>query len=127
MDLYDKLDRAVTKAFQPNALDKIIVGIAKPIEAGKLEDSLIVELNDRICRKQRSAPKGFYWDIEVTDKIYREQTSLPKKFDWLMFSFIAFALSLLLYKIFLDFDSILIRIISVIMYIAICIGGGMIL
>ena len=106
MDLYDKLDRAVTKAFQPNALDKIIVGIAKPIDIERL--------------------KGVYLK-EVTDKIYREQTSLPKKFDWLMFSFIAFALSLLLYKIFLDFDSILIRIISVIMYIAICIGGGMIL
>ena len=103
MDLYDKLDRAVTKAFQPTPLDKIITGIAKPIDIERL--------------------KGIYIK-EVTDKIYREQTSLPKKFDWLTFSFIAFALSLLLYKIFLDFDSILIRIISVIVYIAICIGGG---
>ena len=103
MDLYDKLDRAVTKAFQPTPLDKIITGIAKPIEAGKLEDSLIVELNDRICRKRRSAPREFSWEIFIIS---------------------AAAFSVFLYKIFLDFDSILIRIISVIVYIAICIGGG---
>ena len=103
MDLYDKLDRAVTKAFQPNALDKIIVGIAQPIDIERL--------------------KGVYLK-EVTDKIYREQTSLPKKFYWEIFIISATALSLLLYKIFLDFDSILIRIISIIVYIAICIGLG---
>ena len=56
MDLFNKIDRALSKINQPTPLDKIITGIAKPIEAGKLEDSLLVELNDRICRKRRSAP-----------------------------------------------------------------------
>ena len=103
MDLYDKLDRAVTKAFQPNALDKIIVGIAKPIEAGKLEDSLIVELNDRI---------------------YRKQTSLPKKFYWEIFIILALGFVAVLYGLFSEYDNIFIRIIGVIISIAICIGGG---
>ena len=103
MNIFNKIDRALSKINQPTPLDKIITGIARPIEAGKLEDSLIVELNDRICRKRRSAPKEFYWDMCI---------------------FLALLLSYFLYKIFLDFDSILIRIISVIVYIAICIGGG---
>lgn len=103
MNIFNKIDRALSKINQPTPLDKIITGIARPIEAGKLEDSLIVELNDRICRKQRSAPKGFYWDIVLI---------------------IALCFSAPLIAIFLGTDSILMRIISVIVYIAICIGGG---
>ena len=103
MDLYDKLDRAVTKAFQPNALDKIIVGIAKPIDIERL--------------------KGVYLK-EVTDKIYREQTSLPKKFSWDIALIIALCFSVSLIGAFLVFDSLIARIISVIVYIAICIWGG---
>ena len=106
MNIFNKIDRALSKINQPTPLDKIITGIARPIEAGKLEDSLIVELNDRICRKQRSAPKGFYWDIVLI---------------------IALCFSAPLIAIFLGTDSILMRIISVIVYIAICIGGGIVL
>ena len=103
MDLYDKLDRAVTKAFQPTPLDKIITGIARPIEAGKLKNSLIVELNDRI---------------------YRKQTSLPKKFYWEIFIILALGFVAVLYGLFSEYDNILIRIIGFIISIVICIGGG---
>ena len=106
MDLYDKLDRAVTKAFQPNALDKIITGIARPIDADKLKEEMVVKVNN---------------------KIYIEQTSLTKKIYWNIVLIIALCFSAPLIAIFLGTDSILIRIISVIVYIAICIGGGMVL
>ena len=104
MDLYDKLDRAVTKAFQPTPLDKIITGIAKPIEADKLKEEMVVKVND---------------------KIYIEQTSPPKIFSWEVFFVLGLSFFLTVIGVFLVFDSLIVRIISVIAYIAICIGGGM--
>ena len=103
MDLYDKLDRAVTKAFQPTPLDKIITGIAKPIEADKLKEEMVVKVND---------------------KIYIEQTSPPKIFSWEVFFVLGLSFFLTVIGVFLVFDSLIVRIISVIAYIAICIGGG---
>ena len=44
----NKFKNFVKKIVQPTPLDKIIRGIAKPLEAGKLEDSLIIELNEKI-------------------------------------------------------------------------------
>ena len=103
MNIFNKIDRALSKINQPTPIDKIITGIARPIDADKLKEEMVVKVND---------------------KIYIEQTSLTKKFSWEIFIISAAAFSVFLYKIFLDFDSILIRIISVIVYIAICIGGG---
>ena len=103
MNIFNKIDRALSKINQPTPLDKIITGIARPIDADKLKEEMVVKVNDKIYIEQTNAPKEFYWDMCI---------------------FLALLLSYFLYKIFLDFDSILIRIISVIVYIAICIGGG---
>ena len=99
----NKFKKFVEKIVQPTPLDKIIRGIAKPLEAGKLEDSLIIELNEKICRKRRTP---------------------PPKFLWIIFYTFAFAFAFMLYAVFLEFDNIFIRIIGIILYIGICIGGG---
>ena len=103
MNIFNKIDRALSKINQPTPLDKIITGIARPIDADKLKEEMVVKVND---------------------KIYIEQTSLTKKFYWNIALIIALCFSAPLIAIFLGTDSILIRIISVIVYIAICIGGG---
>ena len=103
MNIFNKIDRALSKINQPTPLDKIITGIARPIDADKLKEEMVVKVND---------------------KIYIEQTSLTKKFYWDIVLIIALCFSAPLIAIFLGTNSILIRIISVIVYIAICIGGG---
>ena len=99
----NKFKNFIKKIAKPNVLEKIIVGIVKPLEAGKLEDSLIIELNEKICRKRRTP---------------------PPKFLWIIFYTFAFAFAFMLYAVFLEFDNIFIRIIGIILYIGICIGGG---
>ena len=98
----NKFKNFIKKIAKPNVLEKIIVGIVKPLEAGKLEDSLIIELNEKICKKQRSAPREFHWNETF----------------WaaLCFSPMIF--------IFLKNDSILLNIMGIIVYLCICIAMG---
>ena len=98
----NKFKKFLKKITKPTPLDKIIIGKAKPLEAGKLEDSLIIELNEKICKKQRSAPREFHWNETF----------------WaaLCFSPMIF--------IFLKNDSILLNIVGIIVYLCICIAMG---
>ena len=98
----NKFKKFLKKIVQPTPLDKIIRGIAKPLEAGKLEDSLIIELNEKICKKQRSAPREFHWNETF----------------WAALCF-----SPMIY-IFLKNDSILLNIVGIIVYLCICIAMG---
>ena len=98
----NKFKNFIKKIAKPNVLEKIIVGIVKPLEAGKLEDSLIIELNEKICKKQRSAPREFHWNETF----------------WAALCF-----SPMIY-IFLKNDSILLNIVGIIVYLCICIAMG---
>ena len=99
----NKFKKFLKKITKPTPLDKIIIGIAKPLEAGKLEDSLIIELNEKICRKQRSAPKEFHLDIFIV-----------------MF-FMCFPL---LFIPFMLFKSIIIFFLCIILYLPLCFLAG---
>ena len=103
MNIFNKIDRALSKINQPTPLDKIITGIARPIDADKLKEEMVVKVND---------------------KIYIEQTSLTKKFSWEIFIILALGFVAVLYGLFSEYDNIFIRIIGLIISIAICIGGG---
>uniref|UniRef100_UPI0028D77C94 hypothetical protein n=1 Tax=Capnocytophaga sputigena TaxID=1019 RepID=UPI0028D77C94 len=98
----NKFKKFLKKITKPTPLDKIIIGKAKPLEAGKLEDSLIIELNEKICKKQRSAPREFHWNETF----------------WAALCF-----SPMIY-IFLKNDSILLNIVGIIVYLCICIAMG---
>ena len=104
----NKFKNFLKKITKPTPLDKIIIGKAKPLEANKLEDSLIIELNEKICKKQRSAPREFHWDETF----------------WM-----ALCLSPMLYGVFWEFDNTFIRFLSIVLYVCICMvwGGGVLI
>ena len=86
-----------------DVLDKIIKEKPKSFDMDKLKDDMVVEVND---------------------KVYREQTSLEKKFSWIFFIPSVIGFSFILIGILLNYGDVFIHIISVIIYIIICVGAG---
>ena len=78
-------------------LDKIIKEKPKSFDMDKLKDAMVVEVND---------------------KVYREQKSLPREFSWI-FCF-CFAFIFMPIGVFYNIE----RIVSIIIYIIICVGAG---
>ena len=98
----NKFKKFLKKITKPTPLDKIIIGKAKPLDTEKLEGNMVLEVNDKIYREQMSDPQIFRWN----------QTFLAA----LCFSPMIF--------IFLKNDSILLNIVSTIVYLCICIAMG---
>ena len=86
-----------------DVLDKIIKEKPKSFDMDKLKDAMVVEVND---------------------KVYREQKSLPREFSWIFFIIFTIGFSFILIGILLNYGDVIIRIISVIIYIIICVGAG---
>ena len=86
-----------------DVLDKIIKETPKSFDMDKLKDDMVVEVND---------------------KVYREQTSLEKKFSWIFFITSAFVFIPMIIGAFYNTERESILIISVIIYIIICVGAG---
>ena len=100
MNKFKKILKKITK---PTPLDKIIIGKAKPLDTEKLEGNRVIEINDKIFRKRMSDSKIFRWN-EV-------------------FS-VALIFSPIIFLIFFKSDSILLDIVSIIVYIGLCLLGG---
>ncbi|MFK8268641.1 hypothetical protein, partial [Capnocytophaga cynodegmi] len=49
------------KKLEPKPLEKIITGVARPISADKLRELMIVEINDKVYREQKSPDRKFSW------------------------------------------------------------------
>ena len=86
-----------------DVLDKIIKETPKSFDMDKLKDDMVVEVND---------------------KVYREQTSLEKKISWIFFITSAFVFIPMIIGAFYNTERESILIISVIIYIIICVGAG---
>ena len=82
-------------------LDKIIKEKPKSFDMDKLKDAMVVEVND---------------------KVYREQKSLPREFSWI-FCF-CFAFIFMPIGVFYNTENGIERIVSIIIYIIICVGAG---
>ena len=82
-------------------LDKIIKETPKSLDMNKLKDAMVVEVND---------------------KVYREQKSLPREFSWI-FCF-CFAFIFMPIGVFYNTENGIERIVSIIIYIIICVGAG---
>ena len=82
-------------------LDKIVKERPKSFDMDKLKDAMIVEVND---------------------KVYREQKSLPREFSWI-FCF-CFAFIFMPIGVFYNTENGIERIVSIIIYIIICVGAG---
>ena len=82
-------------------LDKIIKEKPKSFDMDKLKDVMVVEVND---------------------KVYREQKSLPREFSWI-FCF-CFAFIFMPIGVFYNTENGIERIVSIIIYIIICVGAG---
>jgi len=82
-------------------LDKIVKERPKPFDMDKLKDVMVVEVND---------------------KVYREQKSLPREFSWI-FCF-CFAFIFMPIGVFYNTENGIERIVSIIIYIIICVGAG---
>ena len=82
-------------------LDKIIKETPKSFDMDKLKDAMVVEVND---------------------KVYREQKSLPREFSWI-FCF-CFAFIFMPIGVFYNTENGIERIVSIIIYIIICVGAG---
>ena len=82
-------------------LDKIIKETPKYLDMNKLKDAMVVEVND---------------------KVYREQKSLPREFSWI-FCF-CFAFIFMPIGVFYNTENGIERIVSIIIYIIICVGAG---
>ena len=81
---------------------------------------------DKIVKER---PKSFDMDklkavmvVEVNDKVYREQKSLPREFSWI-FCF-CFAFIFMPIGVFYNTENGIERIVSIIIYIIICVGAG---
>ena len=77
----------------------------------------------------KERPKSFDMDqlkdamvVEVNDKVYREQKSLPREFSWI-FCF-CFAFIFMPIGVFYNTENGIERIVSIIIYIIICVGAG---
>ena len=99
----NKFKKIVEKIVQPTPLDKIIRGIAKPLEADKLKENMV---------------------LEVSDKVYREQTSAPKEFHLDVFIVMFFMCFPLLFITFMLFKSIIIFFLCIILYLPLCFLAG---
>ena len=84
-------------------LDKIVKERPKSFDMDKLKDAMVVEVND---------------------KVYREQKSLPREFSWIFFIIFTIGFSFILIGILLNNENVIIHIISIIIYIIICVGAG---
>ena len=84
-----------------DVLDKIIKETPKSFDMDKLKDAMVVEVND---------------------KVYREQKSLPREFSWI-FCF-CFAFIFMPIGVFYNTENGIERIVSIIIYIIICVGAG---
>ena len=82
-------------------LDKIVKERPKSLDMNKLKDAMVVEVND---------------------KVYREQKSLPREFSWI-FCF-CFAFIFMPIGVFYNTENGIERIVSIIIYIIICVGAG---
>ena len=82
-------------------LDKIVKERPKSFDMDKLKDAMVVEVND---------------------KVYREQKSLPREFSWI-FCF-CFAFIFMPIGVFYNTENGIERIGSIIIYIIICVGAG---
>ena len=82
-------------------LDKIVKERPKSFDMDKLKDAMVVEVND---------------------KVYREQKSLPREFSWI-FCF-CFAFIFMPIGVFYNTENGIERIVSIISYIIICVGAG---
>ena len=82
-------------------LDKIVKEKPKSFDMNKLKDAMVVEVND---------------------KVYREQKSLPREFSWI-FCF-CFAFIFMPIGVFYNTENGIERIVSIIIYIIICVGAG---
>ena len=82
-------------------LDKIVKERPKSFDMDKLKDVMVVEVND---------------------KVYREQKSLPREFSWI-FCF-CFAFIFMPIGVFYNTENGIERIVSIIIYIIICVGAG---
>ncbi|WP_314298420.1 hypothetical protein [Capnocytophaga gingivalis] len=82
-------------------LDKIVKEKPKSLDMNKLKDDMVVEVND---------------------KVYREQKSLPREFSWI-FCF-CFAFIFMPIGVFYNTENGIERIVSIIIYIIICVGAG---
>ena len=82
-------------------LDKIVKERPKSFDMDKLKDAMVVEVND---------------------KVYREQKSLPREFSWI-FCF-CFAFIFMPIGVFYNTENGIERIVSIIIYIIICVGAG---
>ena len=82
-------------------LDKIVKEKPKSFDMDKLKDAMVVEVND---------------------KVYREQKSLPREFSWI-FCF-CFAFIFMPIGVFYNTENGIERIVSIIIYIIICVGAG---
>ena len=82
-------------------LDKIVKEKPKSLDMNKLKDAMVVEVND---------------------KVYREQKSLPREFSWI-FCF-CFAFIFMPIGVFYNTENGIERIVSIIIYIIICVGAG---
>ena len=82
-------------------LDKIVKERPKSFDMDKLKDAMVVEVND---------------------KVYREQKSLPREFSWI-FCF-CFAFIFMPIGVFYNTENGIERIVSIIIYIIICVGVG---
>ena len=82
-------------------LDKIVKERPKSFDMDKLKDAMVVEVND---------------------KVYREQKSLPREFIWI-FCF-CFAFIFMPIGVFYNTENGIERIVSIIIYIIICVGAG---
>ena len=74
-------------------LDKIIKEKPKSFDMDKLKDAMVVEVND---------------------KVYREQKSLPREFSWIFFIIFTIGFSFILIGILLNSENVIIHIISII-------------
>ena len=84
-------------------LDKIVKEKPKSLDMDNLKDAMVVEVND---------------------KVYREQKSLPREFSWIFFIIFTIGFSFILIGILLNNENVIIHIISIIIYIIICVGAG---
>ena len=99
----NKFKNFIKKIAKPNVLEKIIVGIVKPLEADKLKENMV---------------------LEVSDKVYREQTSAPKEFHLDIFIIMFFMCFPLLFIPFMLFKSIIIFFLCIILYLPLCFLAG---
>ena len=84
-------------------LDKVIKEDPNPLDMDRLKGAMVVEVND---------------------KIYREQKSLPREFSWIFCVSFAFIFIFMLIGVFYNTENGIVRVISIIIYIVICVGAG---